>query len=70
MDMSPLSPQMTPSMARGSLAAGVPLGVSREEEAGRAYSTKKSAFHEVFNLSENERPLPGGEWNCNERPFF
>lgn len=39
-------------------------GVGREEESGRAYNTKRGPFHEVFNLSENERPLPGGKRNC------
>lgn len=48
-----------PVVARGSLVAGVPCGVGRDEESGRAYSTKRGPFHEVFNLSENERPLPG-----------
>lgn len=48
-------------VARGSLVAGVPCGVGRDEESGRAYSTKRGPFHEVFNLSENERPLPGSK---------
>uniref|UniRef100_A0AAR2JV01 GRAM domain-containing protein n=1 Tax=Pygocentrus nattereri TaxID=42514 RepID=A0AAR2JV01_PYGNA len=55
-----------PVVARGSLGAGVPSGIGREEESGRAYSTKRGPFHEVFNLSENERPLPVCEngWRC------
>ncbi|XP_062856103.1 GRAM domain-containing protein 4 [Trichomycterus rosablanca] len=55
-----------PVVARGNLAAGVPYGVGREEEGGRAYSTKRGPFHEVFNLSENERPLSVCEngWRC------
>uniref|UniRef100_A0A8C1AB53 GRAM domain containing 4b n=1 Tax=Cyprinus carpio carpio TaxID=630221 RepID=A0A8C1AB53_CYPCA len=38
----------------------------RKEESGRAYNTKRGPFHEVFNLSENERPLPVCEngWRC------
>lgn len=46
-------------VARGNLAAAVPYGVGREDEGGRTYSTKRGPFHEVFNLSENERPLSG-----------
>uniref|UniRef100_A0A9J8A8J1 GRAM domain containing 4b n=1 Tax=Cyprinus carpio carpio TaxID=630221 RepID=A0A9J8A8J1_CYPCA len=36
------------------------------DESGRAYNTKRGPFHEVFNLSENERPLPVCEngWRC------
>lgn len=45
-------------VSRGSLA-NVPCGGSREEESGRSHSTKKGAFHEIFNLPESERPLPG-----------
>uniref|UniRef100_A0A4W5NWC6 GRAM domain containing 4 n=1 Tax=Hucho hucho TaxID=62062 RepID=A0A4W5NWC6_9TELE len=32
----------------------------------RIHSTKKGAFHEIFNVSENERPLPVCEngWRC------
>uniref|UniRef100_A0AAR2M685 GRAM domain-containing protein n=1 Tax=Pygocentrus nattereri TaxID=42514 RepID=A0AAR2M685_PYGNA len=58
--------QIQPVVARGSLGAGVPSGIGREEESGRAYSTKRGPFHEVFNLSENERPLPVCEngWRC------
>uniref|UniRef100_A0A8C7J2L6 GRAM domain containing 4 n=1 Tax=Oncorhynchus kisutch TaxID=8019 RepID=A0A8C7J2L6_ONCKI len=35
-------------------------------ETGRAYNTKKGAFHEVFNLSGDERPLAVCEngWRC------
>lgn len=53
--------QIQPVVVRGSLVAGVPCGVARDEDSGRAYSTKRGPFHEVFNLSENERPLPGRE---------
>lgn len=45
---------------RGSLGAAAPLGVSRDEDGGRYYSTKRGAFHEVFNLPETEQPLTGG----------
>uniref|UniRef100_A0AAY4C0V6 GRAM domain-containing protein n=1 Tax=Denticeps clupeoides TaxID=299321 RepID=A0AAY4C0V6_9TELE len=55
-----------PMVARGSLATSSPCGISREEESGRIHSTKKGAFHEVFNLPENERPLQVCEngWRC------
>lgn len=53
--------QIQPVVARSSLVAGVPCGVGRDDEGGRAYSTKRGPFHEVFNLPENERPLPGKE---------
>ncbi|XP_072520184.1 GRAM domain-containing protein 4 isoform X2 [Salminus brasiliensis] len=61
-----LNRRIQPMVARGSLAAGMPSGIGREEESGRAYSTKRGPFHEVFNLSENERPLPVCEngWRC------
>lgn len=51
-------------VSRSSLAT-VPCGVSREEETGRSHSTKKGAFHEVFNLAESERPLAGEGTHCN-----
>ncbi|XP_071387639.1 GRAM domain-containing protein 4-like [Centroberyx affinis] len=61
-----LSRRVPSAVARGSFATGLPMGISREEDSGRAYSTKKGAFHEVFNLSENERPLAVCEngWRC------
>ncbi|XP_026869695.2 GRAM domain-containing protein 4 isoform X3 [Electrophorus electricus] len=61
-----LNRRIQPAVARGNLAAGVPCGIGRDEESGRLYSTKRGPFHEVFNLSENERPLPACEngWRC------
>ncbi|KAI1882079.1 hypothetical protein AGOR_G00247000 [Albula goreensis] len=61
-----MSRRIQPMVSRGSLATNVPCGISREEESSRIHSTKKGAFHEVFNLSENERPLPVCEngWRC------
>ncbi|XP_051546025.1 GRAM domain-containing protein 4 isoform X3 [Myxocyprinus asiaticus] len=58
--------QIQPVVARGSQAAGMPCGIGREEESGRACNTKRGPFHEVFNLSEIERPLPVCEngWRC------
>ncbi|CAI5635741.1 unnamed protein product [Oreochromis niloticus] len=57
--------KVQPVVSRGSLA-NVPCGGSREEESGRSHSTKKGAFHEIFNLPESERPLPVCEngWRC------
>ncbi|KAM9807681.1 GRAM domain-containing protein 4-like [Neosynchiropus ocellatus] len=51
--------------ARGTLGTAAPVGLSREEDTGRS-STRRGAFHEVFNLLESERPLPGCEngWRC------
>ncbi|XP_062403103.1 GRAM domain-containing protein 4 isoform X2 [Sardina pilchardus] len=59
--------KVQPTVARGNLAAsGVPVGFSREEDGGRINSTKKGAFHEVFNLPETERPLQvcDNGWRC------
>ncbi|KAM8884485.1 GRAM domain-containing protein 4 isoform 1-T1 [Synchiropus picturatus] len=60
-----MSRRVQPVASRSSLAA-VPCGVNREEEAGRSHSTKKGAFHEIFNLPESERPLAVCEngWRC------
>ncbi|KAG7215954.1 hypothetical protein INR49_031550 [Caranx melampygus] len=57
--------KVQPVVSRSSLAT-VPCGVSREEETGRSHSTKKGAFHEIFNLPELERPLAVCEngWRC------
>lgn len=46
-------------MGRGTVGAAAPAGVGREEDGSRYYSTKRGAFHEVFNLPESERPLTG-----------
>ncbi|KAE8281527.1 GRAM domain-containing protein 4 Death-inducing protein [Larimichthys crocea] len=60
-----VSRRVPPVVSRSSLAT-VPCGVSREEESGRSHSTKKGAFHEIFNLQESERPLAVCEngWRC------
>ncbi|TRY56136.1 hypothetical protein DNTS_015259 [Danionella cerebrum] len=49
--------QMQPVVARSGQSSSVDRGISREEDTGRAYNTKRGPFHEVFSLSENERPL-------------
>ncbi|XP_067346036.1 GRAM domain-containing protein 4 isoform X6 [Channa argus] len=60
-----VSRRVQPVVSRSSLAT-VPCGVSREEDTGRSHSTKKGAFHEIFNLPESERPLAVCEngWRC------
>ncbi|KAG8439888.1 hypothetical protein GDO86_005885 [Hymenochirus boettgeri] len=52
--------------SRGNVTSTTPQGVIREEEGGRYHNTKKSSFHEVFNLAETERPLPVCDtgWRC------
>ncbi|KAI4797927.1 hypothetical protein KUCAC02_024752 [Chaenocephalus aceratus] len=49
-----------------SVGPAAPLGASRDEDGGRYSSTKRGAFHEVFNLQESERPLTVCEsgWRC------
>ncbi|XP_056434470.1 GRAM domain-containing protein 4 isoform X2 [Gadus chalcogrammus] len=60
-----VSRRVQPVVSRGSIAT-IPCGVARDEEAGRSHSTKKGAFHEIFNLAELERPLAVCEngWRC------
>ncbi|XP_056107105.1 GRAM domain-containing protein 4 isoform X4 [Rhinichthys klamathensis goyatoka] len=64
--LSGFEKQIQPTVPRGAQSAGMSCGIGREEESGRAYNTKRGPFHEVFNLSENERPLPVCEngWRC------
>uniref|UniRef100_A0A8C5HPV8 GRAM domain-containing protein 4-like n=1 Tax=Gouania willdenowi TaxID=441366 RepID=A0A8C5HPV8_GOUWI len=52
--------------SRASVTAAAPLGAGRDEDGGRYYSTKRGAFHEVFNLPESEQPLLVCEngWRC------
>ncbi|XP_059361513.1 GRAM domain-containing protein 4-like isoform X2 [Carassius carassius] len=60
-----VSRRIQPVVSRSSLAT-IPVGVTREEESSRSHNTKKGAFHEIFNLPENEKPLPVCEngWRC------
>lgn len=41
------------------MGSSAPTGISKDEDTSRFHTTKRGNFHEVFNLSENERPLPG-----------
>lgn len=41
------------------MGSSAPTGISKDEDTSRFHSTKRGNFHEIFNLSENERPLPG-----------
>uniref|UniRef100_A0A3P8PRK1 GRAM domain-containing protein n=1 Tax=Astatotilapia calliptera TaxID=8154 RepID=A0A3P8PRK1_ASTCA len=61
-----LGRRVTQTGSACSLTAAAPVGVSRDEDGGRYYSTKRGAFHEVFNLPESERPLTVCEtgWRC------
>ncbi|XP_066111185.1 GRAM domain-containing protein 4 isoform X3 [Saccopteryx bilineata] len=49
-----------------SYVSSAPTSLSKDEDAGRFHGTKKGNFHEIFNLSENERPLAVCEngWRC------
>uniref|UniRef100_A0A8C4ETG3 GRAM domain containing 4 n=1 Tax=Dicentrarchus labrax TaxID=13489 RepID=A0A8C4ETG3_DICLA len=61
-----LSRRFCPLMLSSSRPSQAPLGVSRDEDGGRYYSTKRGTFHEVFNLPECEHPLTVCEngWRC------
>lgn len=63
---STLNRRATTASGRGSNGTAPPVGVSRDEDTGRTYSTKRGPFHEVFNLPETERPLAACEsgWRC------
>ncbi|XP_041110824.1 GRAM domain-containing protein 4-like isoform X2 [Polyodon spathula] len=52
--------------SRSILGTNIPSVINREDEGGRSHSTKKCSFHEIFNLSETERPLAAYEngWRC------
>nr|XP_060515432.1 GRAM domain-containing protein 4 [Panthera onca] len=49
-----------------SYVSSAPAGLSKDEDTGRCHGTKKGNFHEIFNLTENERPLAVCEngWRC------
>ncbi|XP_006866891.1 PREDICTED: GRAM domain-containing protein 4 [Chrysochloris asiatica] len=49
-----------------SCVTSAPAGLGRDEDSSRFHGTKKGNFHEIFNLTENERPLAVCEsgWRC------
>ncbi|KAM9376801.1 GRAM domain-containing protein 4-like [Pholidichthys leucotaenia] len=61
-----LGRRVTVAGGRTSLTQAAPLSLSRDEDGSRYYSTKRGAFHEVFNLPESEHPLTVCEngWRC------
>uniref|UniRef100_A0A8C4YRU5 GRAM domain-containing protein 4 n=1 Tax=Gopherus evgoodei TaxID=1825980 RepID=A0A8C4YRU5_9SAUR len=52
--------------SRSYVGSGAPTGVNKDEDSSRFHTSKRGNFHEVFNLSENERPLAVCEngWRC------
>lgn len=50
--------QLQTTTSRGCVSSA-PASLSKDEDAGRFHGTKKGSFHEIFNLTENERPLAG-----------
>lgn len=59
------SRQLQTTSSRGYVSSA-PASLSKDEDAGRFHGTKKGNFHEIFNLTENERPLAVCEngWRC------
>lgn len=55
---APGPPQLQTASSR-SCVSSAPAGLSRDEDVGRLHGAKKGNFHEIFNLTENERPLAG-----------
>ncbi|NXL13830.1 GRAM4 protein, partial [Setophaga kirtlandii] len=58
--------QLQTATARSYVGSSAPTGISKDEDTSRFHTTKRGNFHEVFNLPENERPLPVCEngWRC------
>ncbi|XP_015268975.1 PREDICTED: GRAM domain-containing protein 4, partial [Gekko japonicus] len=61
-----VSRRLQTTASRSYVGASAPAGVNRDEDSSRFHTTKRGNFHEVFNLSENERPLAVCEngWRC------
>lgn len=51
--------QLQTAASRSYVGSSAPTGISKDEDTSRFHTTKRGNFHEVFNLSENERPLAG-----------
>lgn len=54
-----ISLQVQTASSRSCVGSGAPAGVNKDEDSSRFHTTKRGNFYEVFNLSENERPLAG-----------
>ncbi|KAM9277579.1 GRAM domain-containing protein 4 [Cariama cristata] len=61
-----VSRRLQTAASRSYVGSSAPTGISKDEETSRFHTTKRGNFHEVFNLSENERPLAVCEngWRC------
>uniref|UniRef100_A0A6I8NRX2 GRAM domain-containing protein 4 n=1 Tax=Ornithorhynchus anatinus TaxID=9258 RepID=A0A6I8NRX2_ORNAN len=64
--LAAVSRRLQTASSRSYVGASAPPGMSKDEDAGRFHGTKKGNFHEIFNLTENERPLAACEngWRC------
>lgn len=51
--------QLQTAASRSYVGSNAPTGVNKDEDSSRFHTTKRGNFHEIFNLSENERPLTG-----------
>ncbi|XP_064905042.1 GRAM domain-containing protein 4 isoform X1 [Columba livia] len=62
----PKSWMLQTAASRSYVGSSAPTGISKDEDTSRFHTTKRGNFHEVFNLSENERPLAVCEngWRC------
>ncbi|XP_035175484.1 GRAM domain-containing protein 4 isoform X2 [Oxyura jamaicensis] len=62
----PKSWMLQTAASRSYVGSNAPTGINKDEDTSRFHTTKRGNFHEVFNLSENERPLAVCEngWRC------
>ncbi|XP_042728608.1 GRAM domain-containing protein 4 isoform X1 [Lagopus leucura] len=62
----PKSWMLQTAASRSYVGSSAPTGINKDEDTSRFHTTKRGNFHEVFNLSENERPLAVCEngWRC------
>ncbi|XP_021240329.1 GRAM domain-containing protein 4 isoform X2 [Numida meleagris] len=61
-----VSRRLQTAASRSYVGSNAPAGINKDEDTSRFHTTKRGNFHEVFNLSENERPLAVCEngWRC------
>uniref|UniRef100_A0A7M4EYV2 GRAM domain-containing protein 4 n=2 Tax=Crocodylus porosus TaxID=8502 RepID=A0A7M4EYV2_CROPO len=61
-----VSRRLQTAASRSYVGSNAPTGVNKDEDSSRFHTTKRGNFHEIFNLSENERPLTACEngWRC------